>query len=333
MPESITKIIIGNGYDPYRNLAIEELLLQQVQDGEAMLYLWQNQRTVVIGRNQNAYRECNLQALEEDGGRLARRMSGGGAVYHDLGNLNFTFLVPNGDYDLHRQLNVILLAVKALGIGAEFSGRNDILSQGRKFSGNAFYHGKRTSFHHGTILVDVDTTVMQQYLNVPVQKMQSKGVDSVRSRVVNLRELVPSLTVDDVRQAMRQAFIAEYGGEGVPIDPDDLIKKSEFAPLYDKYQSRTWRIGKNPCFDIHFENRFPWGGVELGLVITGGVVQEASLYSDAMDADLFERMAKCLVGIEYGRLQLADALYGFSKSEENSLAADVALWMRTDNTL
>ena len=332
MRKNKTKMIVGDGHDPYRNLAIEELLLLGVQDGEAMLYLWQNQRTVVIGRNQNAYRECDIAALEGDGGRLARRISGGGAVYHDLGNLNFTFLLPKQDYDLHRQLGVILAAIQALGIEAQFSGRNDILSQGRKFSGNAFYHTGRASFHHGTILVNTDMDAMRKYLNVPVQKMQSKGVDSVRSRVVNLCELVPSLGVDEVTNAMHRAFVGEYGGEGTLVHAKDLAQQSGFAPLYEKYQSPQWRLGKNPRFDVQLQTRFSWGGIELGLAIAGGIVDRANIYSDAMDADFISRMAQRLEGVEYSHKGLCDAMSDFSETEKSSLAAQVAQWMM-DNTL
>ena len=323
-----TSIVLAESFDPWQNLALEELLLSKVADDEAILYLWQNQHTVVVGRHQNAWRECHVEKLETDGGKLARRFSGGGAVYQDLGNLNFTFIVPKAAYDLHRQLKVILGAAREVGVDAEFSGRNDILAEGRKFSGNAFYHGRRASYHHGTILVDVDMTVLQNYLNVPVQKMASKGVTSVKSRVINLRELVPNLTIEQVKDAMRRAFIIEYGGTGDLVDIDRLTQAPESTMLYDKYSSWEWRLGKSPKFDVTLETRFPWGGVELCLMVSAGKIQAAKIFSDAMEAELIEPMADSLAGLTYDRSEMCEALQNLAKIHKNSIISDVAEWVK-----
>ena len=200
----------SRGFDPYENLALEEALLHRVGEGELILYLWQNERTVVIGRNQNPWKECRTALLSEEGGHLARRLSGGGAVFHDLGNLNFTFLMNEADYDLPRQLTVLERACRSLGVPAQRSGRNDLLAEGRKFSGNAFYQHAGKAYHHGTLMVDVDLERVQRYLSPSKAKLAAKGVDSVRSRVVNLREFVPTLSVRQLENALIAALAEVY---------------------------------------------------------------------------------------------------------------------------
>ena len=201
MIEKITYIETANTY-PYQNLAVEEYLLLHCDKEECILYLWQNRNTVVIGRNQNAWKECLVSKLEEENGYPVRRLSGGGAVYHDLGNLNFTFLVRKENYNVDKQLNVILEAVKKLGIHAEKSGRNDILIDGHKFSGNAFYEQGDCCYHHGTLMVHVNLGELSRYLTVSKDKLQSKGVDSVRARVANLTEYAPDATVELLKQKL-----------------------------------------------------------------------------------------------------------------------------------
>ena len=241
--------------NPWRNLAWEEYLTKNCADDEAIFYLWQNAHTVVIGRNQNAWAECRIELMEKEGVTLARRSTGGGAVYHDLGNLNFSFVMPRGHYDMTRQLNVILAALRALGVNAEFTGRNDLTVDGRKFSGNAYQLTRRVGLHHGTLLVDSDMSVLPRYLNVDPEKLKNKGVKSVASRVVNLREAAPSLTVEKMYAPLEEAFLAEYGGGCVTREgslPDDDLYRELFA----RYGSREWLLGRSPQCEGTLRRRF-----------------------------------------------------------------------------
>jgi len=318
-----TAYIESNSFDPWLNLSIEEYLLDTYACDNNVLYLWQNSHTVVIGRNQNAWRECRIESLERDGGKLARRLSGGGAVYHDLGNLNFTFLLPRSEYNLHRQLAVIVDAVKGLGIEASFSGRNDILAEGKKFSGNAFYHGRQASYHHGTVLIDVDMSKLSMYLNVSKAKMESKGVRSVASRVVNLKDLKPDLTIDIMKRAMYNGFIEEYGHIDRILNYNEIASREEVRTLYAKYSSREWLLGKSPDFDFGIENRFAWGGIEIGLNVRKGMIREAVVYSDSMDVDFIESLRASLKDIEFSRKSLARALASLPENKER---ADLLEW-------
>ena len=273
----------GNGTDPYRNLALEQYLTEHVADDACILYLWQNQNTVVIGRNQNAWQECRTGLLEQEGGTLARRLSGGGAVFHDMGNLNFTFSVSTENYDLPRQQRVILEACRLLGIQAELSGRNDLLAQGRKFSGNSFYNHGGRSFHNGTLLIDADMTKMGRYLSPSPAKIASKGVASVASRVVNLRELCPGLTVAGMTDAMNRAFQQVYGLTAQPLEEKDFDQEA-LEKLYRQFSSRDWVYGATFPFDFSCTEKFPWGEVSIRLRVEQGICRQAAVYTDAMEA-------------------------------------------------
>ena len=292
---------------PFRNLALEKYLTFHVQEGECILYLWQNERTVVIGRNQNAWNECRVSALQEDGGHLVRRLSGGGAVYHDLGNLNFTFCMRNRDYDLARQHAVILNAVKKLGIPAEVSGRNDLTAEGRKFSGNAFYEFGDFRYHHGTLLLDTDPEAMSRYLNVPEDKLKSKGVASVRSRVVNLKEYNPHITAELLSHTLQEAFGEVYGLTPEAFD-EGRFAEEEVQKEKNRFASWEWNFGTHLPFTHSLKERFPWGGVELLFSVEDGLVKEAVCYSDAMDAEFISLLAGRFTGCRYGREELIEAL-------------------------
>lgn len=289
-------VCIADDTNPHYNLAIEEYLLKNTVEGMCTLYLWQNQNTVVIGRNQNPWKECRTSLLKEDGGFLARRLSGGGAVFHDLGNLNFTFLMRTEDYDLERQLGVIIEACRSLGISAERSGRNDILAEGRKFSGNAFYRNGTQSYHHGTLLVDVDGEKMGRYLNPSEAKLRAKGVDSVRSRVVNLKALKPDLTIAELGESVCAAFSQVYG---LPIEPISLtsLNKGEIERLAERNASWNWVFGReNLQLDFSCNGQFTWGNVQIEAAVANGVISDVQVYSDAMDWGFARNLELCLLG-------------------------------------
>ena len=305
----ITKIALYEGvsHDPHYNLAVEQALLERVEEGQCILYLWQNRNTVVIGRNQNPWKECRTTLLAQEGGHLARRLSGGGAVFHDLGNLNFTFLMPQRDYDLDRQLAVILEALGCLEIPAEKSGRNDILADGRKCSGNAFYKNGTQAYHHGTLLVDVDMEKLGRYLNPSKAKLQAKGVDSVRSRVVNLRELNPDITIDRLKAALKDAFARVYGCQ-VETITEDALDVARIAELTQRNRSWEWNFGQKLPFTVELEDRFPWGGIQIQLAVEQGLIHQIKLYSDAMDDTLIPRWEEALLGCRLERQALEQAL-------------------------
>ena len=293
--------------DPYQNLAVEEYLTFHTEPGECILYLWQNAHTVVIGRNQNCWKECRVSELEADGGHLVRRLSGGGAVYHDLGNLNFTFCMRKEDADVDRQLQVIIEAVASFGLTAEKTGRNDVAINGKKFSGNAFFDSKGCYYHHGTLLLNVDTASMSRFLNPSKAKLQSKGVDSVRSRVVNLSSLCPEITVDTMKQAMFTAFSKVYGLPAVPLCAERL-EQTAIQDGRERFSSERWKYGPKIPFTNRLEQRFSWGEVNLDLHVNEGMITKALLSSDSMEADWFSDIGTEFQGLPYRTDILCKAL-------------------------
>jgi lipoate-protein ligase A len=324
--------ILSNQTNPYKNLALEEYLLWNVEKNECIFYLWQNRHTVVIGINQNPWKEVHVKKLEQDNGFLARRMSGGGAVFHDLGNLNFTFLVRDEDYDVGRQLEVIIRAVAKFGIHAQRSGRNDILTDGKKFSGNAFFSSRGYCYHHGTLLLDVDMSNLSRYLNVSHAKLQSKGVNSVRSRVTNLKELAPAITIASLQDALIEAFGEIYGGTPQPF-PSERLNREDIEKYGEKYASWEWRLGRMLPFTVEYNRRFAWGDLTFQFCVEGGVIQEAIAYSDGMETNFIQAIGGALNGVIFSFSEIKAKLLNLAKSEpvDAVMLADIIHFVDENN--
>ena len=292
------QVLISNQYNPFLNRAVEQYLTDHQEEGIVTLYLWKNQRTVVIGYNQNPYAECNVQLLLDEGGHLMRRGTGGGAVYHDLGNINFSFIADRKLYDVQKQLSVIQEALRNYGLQAEISGRNDLTCQGRKFSGNAFSKGTVNNLHHGTILIKTDGAMMQRYLIVDKAKLLKNGVKSVASRVVNLSELVPELTSENIKQPLIEAFEKTYGGKASVLDFDTLTEVPEVQAIEDNISSHEFLFGRWEHFQTTKKARFGWGGVEIALKVNEAqaVILDVQIASDCLDTESITQAENLLKG-------------------------------------
>ena len=293
------QFIVSDQTEPYWNIAVENFLVESAEC--VTLYLWRNRRTVVIGQNQNPYSEVNVEALEADGGFLMRRKTGGGAVYHADGNLNFSFVVPKALYDQQRQFSVIQRAVESFGLHTELSGRNDILAEGRKFSGNAFSKGRVNDLHHGTLLISGDMSDLAHYLKPKPAKLQKHGVASVRSRVVNLAELNPAITPESIAPRLKEAFLSEYSEYSEYSEHSDfseIIKRPEVRALHDHFASPEWKYGRWRTFTAQHSAQFDWGGVELALTVdeSRGIITDVQLASDALDLAALDDARRLLTG-------------------------------------
>ena len=292
------QVIVSDQYDPFLNRAVEQHLTDHQEEEIVTLYLWKNQQTVVIGYSQNPYAECNVQLLLDEGGHLMRRGTGGGAVYHDLGNINFSFIADKHLYDVRKQLSVIQNALLAYGLQAEISGRNDLTCQGRKFSGNAFAKGQQNYLHHGTILIKTDGAMMQRYLIVDKAKLLKNGVKSVASRVVNLSELVPELTSENIQQPLINSFEKVYGSKSSPIDFNTYCSNPEVQAIRETISTHEFLFGRWEHFKTTKKARFPWGGVEISLQVdeAQSLIKDLQIASDCLESEVIQKAEVLLRG-------------------------------------
>lgn len=304
----MNNIYFSKSGDGHRNLAADEYFLEQYRTGAytgVTLYFYVNSNAVIIGRNQNALRECDEARMREEGVQLVRRHTGGGAVYHDSGNLNFSFITNEKLYDKERQNGVILSALHSLGIEAEVTGRNDLTLEGRKFSGCAYAVSGVARGMHGTLLVNTDMGRLSRYLRPSRKKLEAKGITSVRSRVMNLSEAAP-VTVEQLKNAIAEAFRREYGEcRELELDAEAL---REIDRLTEKQRSWEWVAGSAPAFDISLEDRFSFGELQLHLRIRNGIVENASAFTDALDTALPGRLAGLITGARYSPQAMRAAL-------------------------
>jgi lipoate-protein ligase A len=296
-------IYLATSHDCAANLAGEAYLMGLPHDH--VLYLWENDPCVVVGRFQNPFAECDLAAMDRDHVQLVRRQSGGGAVYQDRGNLCFTFVGKKECSSKEENFAIVLDALRLLGIEGELSGRNDILVEGRKVSGNAFQTTATRFCHHGTMLVDTDLSVMGSYLTPSNTKLASKAVKSIASRVGNLAQFGKDVDNLALRNALVAAFCKVYGP--TPVTETDFLSLPETRRNYDLFGDRETILGKTPTFSHSVSHRFPWGEMTVHLQVSDATTTMAKVYSDCLDTALPPALERALAGIPYDRKAFAEA--------------------------
>ncbi|MGO2279071.1 lipoate--protein ligase [Psychrobacter sp. AOP7-D1-21] len=311
--------------NPWFNLATEDWIFNTLNPDSHTLFLWRNSETVVIGRSQNPWVECKTDKMEADDIFLARRQSGGGAVFHDLGNTNFTFLSPKDDYDQEANFTIIINALKKLGIEATLSGRNDMQVGDRKISGSAFKHAADRSFHHGTLLVNANMQKLGDYLNPHPLKLKAKGIKSVRARVANLVEFNETINHETLSDAIIEAF-CEYHGETAQVEQLDeasLAKQPTLNTYYQQMADWDWRFGKTPEFTHHIETRFDWGIMDVHMDVKQAIIREVVIFSDALNIELIDLLKDTLTGIKYSKPEIKNKLDELANSQP-ALAAQIS---------
>ncbi len=301
--------------DPKTNLALEEYCIRNLPNGEDYILFYINQPSIIIGRNQNTLEEIDQDYIEKHDIKVVRRISGGGAVYHDFGNLNFSFMT---DYDRTKLNNFkqftapIIKILNEMGVPAEMKGRNDIVVNDKKISGNAQFSSVKRMFNHGTLLLDSDLSQVAKALTVKMTKIKSKGHKSARARVANISEFLDQpMTTEEFKEKILKGIFAENPN----FEKYNLTEK-DWEGVYklreEKYGTWDWNYGKSPKFDLKREKKFPSGIIDLRLnVKRGGDIESVKIYGDFFGKDPVEDIEKALTGIKYNKEAIIEALENF----------------------
>ena len=303
------KFLRNDCFDPHYNMSFDEYCLEHFPSDDTVFYLWRNSPSVIIGLNQNVYKEVNLKYLEDNGIRLARRVTGGGAVYHDLQNLNYTVVGRSDDLerDYPGYMHMMLDALRSLGVRAEINGRNDITVDGRKVSGYAKRVYKDRLMVHGTLMYDVDISRLTEALAVPGSKLDAAGIASVRSRVGNLKELLPQFGgILEFRDALERILSRDYADPMVVLTEGQKAEVAEICRT--KFSTWEWNYGRSPKASYSKSLRLPCGTVELSCDIVRGRVSDAAFGGDFIGSLPAEGVAAALEGCRFARADVLEAL-------------------------
>ncbi len=293
------KFAVNTSTDPHFNLAFDEYCLQQYRSDEDFFYLWRNRPAVIIGLNQNAYSEVNLDYLDSHGITLARRVTGGGAVYHDLQNMNYTFIGKNVTPE------PFVRALRSLGVDAELTGRNDIFVDGHKVSGYARRVWRDREIVHGTLMYDVDIDTLTKVLDVPGSKMEAKGIASVRSRVANLKDYLPQFkSLDEVQSALHD--ILSGGDAQIPMGPEDYAEVERMAK--EKFSTWDWVYGHSREAGFSRKAKLACGTIEVSVAVDRGVMTGISFAGDFLGDKPAEGLSGALKGIRFDKAAVREAL-------------------------
>jgi len=297
--------------DPQINLAIEEYALKNLDINETYLLFYINEPSIIIGKNQNTIEEINTEYVEGNGIKVVRRLSGGGAVYHDLGNLNFSFITKDDGESFHnfrKFTEPVVTALKKLGVNAELSGRNDIEVGGRKISGNAQFSTKGRMFSHGTLMLNSEIENVVSALKVKKDKIESKGIKSVRSRVANISEFLDErMEIDEFRSLLLKNIF-----EGQEEIPEYILTEEDWEKIHqlskERYQNWDWNYGRSPKFNLQHSHRFPVGSIDVRLEVNKGVIENCKIYGDFFGVGDVSEIEEKLTGTRYEKNEIVKAL-------------------------
>lgn len=288
----MNRIIVSLEKNSFYNLSLEEELLFQAQSNETILYLWINEPCVIIGRNQVPFMECNMEYTRNKNINIVRRNSGGGAVYQDLGNLNYTFINKIGEKNTEKQKKLLLEVLNELGIKGYFSGRNDILINQKKISGQAEYSEDDNEYLHGTLMINVNMENLEKSLIPSSNKLKSKGIKSIKSRVINISEYNKDINIEQVKEIMIRRFQEIFG----KVEKIEYFSEKEKEILSKKkYQSEDWNINESPQYSVKVEIPFDDSNLKLWIQIKNGKIEKIKYSSDSLKSLSFSYLNSFLI--------------------------------------
>lgn len=299
--------------DPSVNLALEEYVLQNFGEKDTYLLFYINKPSIIIGRNQNTIEEINTNYVDENGIKVVRRLSGGGAVYHDEGNLNFSFLTKDDGESFQnfaKFTKPMVEALNNLGVPAELQGRNDLAANGRKISGNAMFSTKGRMFSHGTLMLDSEIENVVSALNVKMEKIKSKGIKSIRSRVANISEFLDEkISMDEFKEMiLRYIFDVEDVKDVPQYELTDEDWENVHQISKERYQNWDWNYGKSPKFNIQESHKFDGGLVDVRLDVKNGLIENCKIYGDFFGIGEVKDIEQKMIGVRHERKAIEDAL-------------------------
>lgn len=316
--QEIIKYLETGSNDPAYNLAFEQYVLEHRRDA-TYLMLWQNDNTIVIGQNQNAEAEINQAFVKEHGIHVVRRMTGGGAVYHDLGNLNYSFITDSGDASkltMQRFTDPIVKALRELGLDAQASGRNDIVVSGKKVSGTAQRLTKGRILHHGTLLFDSNPSMVQGALNVDPEKFRAKRAKSVKARIGNVRDFLKEIGKDMTLSEFWDYLKETLSGNGFETDSLSEEELAEVRNLAEtKYRSWDWVYGRSPEYDVHSKRWWDAGMLEVYISVKKEHIENIKFYGDFLAVMPLSEVSEALKGCLYQKEEVRRVISEFPLKE------------------
>ena len=290
--------------DIWKHLAMEEYLLEQLSPHQRILYLWQSDRAVVLGKNQNPWKECSISLINREGIKLARRLSGGGTVYHDPGNLNFTFLCHGKSYNFNHQIQIIISALKKIGVAVTLDKNHTLTVSGLKCSGNAFCMRKDKAFHHGTLLVCVNLNNLKRYLTQPEYTIKTRAINSKRAQIINLCDVVADISCNDIVKKICESVADFQGSFSLIKDNFPHLDRPRLQRLYKKYKSWDWIYANTPKFEICLNKVISGKNCMLRLEVNKARITEIMIKAENLSTDCMRRLRNVVRGSQFNSQEI-----------------------------